>query len=227
MVGQSPVCRLAHAAPLRCVIGCRETMNKLQRVARALPLSKPHRHLPQPNVLPTTRLTNSLLSSTAPNRARAHPSHTTRNMSSDAAYAAFLDKANQDSAPAEQQSADTKSYGSKSVNTAVPKALEAVEEYYVSDADEPFEPVALEYKGDSLSAGDLGKLLGKDGVQDVGAEGFEKQYKSVVDAVKKAGNGEVKAFKVDLEGARAEYFVLSVDREGGRVVGLKALSVES
>jgi arginine/ornithine N-succinyltransferase beta subunit len=45
--------------------------------------------------------------------------------------------------------------------------------------------------------------------------------------VKKAGNGEVKVFRVELEGARAEYYVVSVDKEEGRVVGLKALSVES
>lgn len=75
-------------------------------------------------------------------------------MSSDADYAAFLDKANQDVAPAEQQDLSKKGYGTKSVNTAVPKALESVEEYYVSDADEPFEPVALEYSGGSISAGE-------------------------------------------------------------------------
>jgi hypothetical protein len=75
-------------------------------------------------------------------------------MSSDADYAAFLDKANQNTGAAEQQSTSSKkSYGTKGVDTAVPKALEQVEEYYVSDADEPFEPVALKYDGSSISAG--------------------------------------------------------------------------
>lgn len=74
-------------------------------------------------------------------------------MSSDADYAAFLDKANQDVAPAEQQDLSKKGYGTKSVNTSVPQALESVEEYYVSDADEPFEPVALEFEGSSVGAG--------------------------------------------------------------------------
>lgn len=75
-------------------------------------------------------------------------------MSSDADYASFLDKANQDTGSAEQQSSSKKkSYGTKSVDTAVPQALEKVEEYYVSDADEPFEPVALKYRGSSISAG--------------------------------------------------------------------------
>jgi hypothetical protein len=73
-------------------------------------------------------------------------------MSSDAEYAAFLDKANEDVKPAAQQDVGKKDYGTKSVNTAVPKALESVEEYYVSDADEPFEPVALEFDGSSVSA---------------------------------------------------------------------------
>jgi hypothetical protein len=78
----------------------------------------------------------------------------TRNMSSDADYASFLDKANQDTGAAQQQStSNKKSYGTKSVDTAVPQALEQVEEYYVSDADEPFEPVALKYDGSSISAG--------------------------------------------------------------------------
>lgn len=75
-------------------------------------------------------------------------------MSSDAEYAAFLDKANQDVAPAVQQDLSKKGYGTKSVNTAVPEALGSVEEYYVSDADEPFEPVALEFSGDKITAGE-------------------------------------------------------------------------
>jgi hypothetical protein len=74
-------------------------------------------------------------------------------MSSDADYASFLDKANQETGAVEQQTSAKKSYGTKSVDTAVPKALEQVEEYYISDADEPFEPVALRYDGSSVSAG--------------------------------------------------------------------------
>jgi hypothetical protein len=76
-------------------------------------------------------------------------------MSSDADYASFLDKANQDTGAAQQSStSDKKSYGTKSVDTAVPTALEKIEEYYVSDADEPFEPVALKYSGKTISTGE-------------------------------------------------------------------------
>jgi len=74
-------------------------------------------------------------------------------MSSDADYASFLDRANQDTGST-RVSAESKSVGAKSVNTEVPKALEEIEEYYVSDADEPFEPVSLKFDGDSVpSAG--------------------------------------------------------------------------
>ncbi|CAA9960244.1 hypothetical protein PTMSG1_03650 [Pyrenophora teres f. maculata] len=145
-------------------------------------------------------------------------------MSSDADYAAFLDKANQDIGSAETRDASQKQgYGTKSVNTAVPKMLEQVEEYYVSDADEPFEPVALSFEGSN----DLKKLVGSDKVEEVQGTGFESQYKKVVDAVKQAGDGTVKVFRVELEGTRAEYYVVTVDEKEGRLVGLKALAVES
>jgi hypothetical protein len=105
----------------------------------------------RPNLQPATYRT-SHLSIPVPRTIKVKT--ISRTMSSDADYAAFLDKANQDTGAAEQQSTSSKkSYGTKSVDTAVPKALEQVEEYYVSDADEPFEPVALKYDGSSISAG--------------------------------------------------------------------------
>lgn len=148
----------------RCVIG-RETMIKPpRRIARALPSFTIY----QPALIPRTtlvaRLANDRHSRNAPSRIRTRlPTHdaasllshihtSARTMSSDADYAAFLDKANEDVKPAAQQDLGKKGYGTKSVNTAVPKALESVEEYYVSDADEPFEPVALEFDGSSVSA---------------------------------------------------------------------------
>jgi hypothetical protein len=70
------------------------------------------------------------------------------NMSDDA-YSKFLEGANDTGATTQE----SKSYTTKSVNTKVPKALESVEEYYTSDADEPFEPVSLEYEGRDISAG--------------------------------------------------------------------------
>ncbi|EOA90670.1 uncharacterized protein SETTUDRAFT_144667 [Exserohilum turcica Et28A] len=149
-------------------------------------------------------------------------------MSSDADYAAFLDKANQDMGTAEAKEASEKtSYGTKSVNTAVPSALKEVQEYYVSDSDEPFEPVALEYGGNSVSSEDLQKAIGSDKVEEVTGTGFQDQYKKVIDVVKQAGNGSVKVFRVELSGTRAEYYVVTVDDKAGKLVGLKALGIES
>ncbi|KAI8934546.1 hypothetical protein NX059_008244 [Plenodomus lindquistii] len=175
----------------------------------------------------------------------SHISRPRRTMSSDAEYASFLDKANQDTGSAEAKGASKKSYSTDSVNTGVPKALEQVDEVYTSDADEAFEPVALKFDGSSVSAGeemayespgrsmlidtdDLKSLLGGEKkVEEVKQKLFESQYKSVMDAVKKAGDGQVKVFRVELSETRAEYYVVSVDSDQGRLVGLKALSVES
>lgn len=71
-------------------------------------------------------------------------------MSSDADYAAFLDKANQDTGASNATTQSSKKFGTKAVDTAVPNALESVEAYYVSDADEPFEAVALKFAGQTL-----------------------------------------------------------------------------
>jgi hypothetical protein len=81
--------------------------------------------------------------------------------------------------------------------------------------------------GANVCADDLKKLIGSDNVEEVSGTSFESQYKKVIDAVKQAGNGKVKVFKVELEGARAEYYAITVDEKEGRVVGLKALAVES
>jgi hypothetical protein len=79
----------------------------------------------------------------------------------------------------------------------------------------------------NLSIDDLKKLIGSDNVEEVTSTSFESQYKKVIDAVKQAGNGTVKIFRVELEGARAEYYAITVDEKEGRIVGLKALAVES
>lgn len=147
-------------------------------------------------------------------------------MTSDEDYEAFLNKANQASSGTNTQS---KSVGVKSVDTEVPKVLESVDEVFVSDADEPFEPVSLKYKGKSLPSSDeLGNLLGKS-VEEISEKQFDSQgqYKKVVDAVKEAGDGKVGFFKAEIGKTRTQYIVLSIDTKHGRIVGLKALAVES
>ena len=88
--------------------------------------------------------------------------------------------------------------------------------------------VTYQDKVANIYTADLKKLLGGDkDVEEVKPKGFESQYKKVIDAVAQAGNGHVKVFRVEIDGTRAEYYVVVVDEKEGRVVGLKALSVES
>ena len=81
-------------------------------------------------------------------------------MSSDSAYASFLDQANQDTGAdkvkAKSQSGKNKAQ-LKTVDTEVPSALQKIDAVYVSEADEEFEGVALKWDG----SGDLdeGKIL--------------------------------------------------------------------
>ncbi|KAI9708593.1 MAG: hypothetical protein M1820_003811 [Bogoriella megaspora] len=153
-------------------------------------------------------------------------------MSDDASYASFLNKANQDTgASASTQSKSQPSYSTNSITADVPAALQKVDEIYISDSDEPFEPVSLQWEGKSLpSEKDLADLIGhKAEVSEVGTKDFDPrgQYKNVLDAVGKAGDGDVKVFRVEHGSTRAEYYVVSLDGKGGRVVGLKAKAVES
>ncbi len=77
-------------------------------------------------------------------------------MSSDADYTAFLDKANQDTGAGGNYSAQSRKPATQAVNTDVPESLCSVDEVYVSDADEPFEPVSLKWSGKGMpSAGGL------------------------------------------------------------------------
>lgn len=74
-----------------------------------------------------------------------------RTMSTDAEYEAFLEKANRDtrSGGAGKETAVTTSQAKSSnlttVNTVVPAALQDVQEFFISDSDEPFEPVSLRW----------------------------------------------------------------------------------
>jgi hypothetical protein len=71
-------------------------------------------------------------------------------MGSDEDYASFLNKANERTGGQASTESKTKKASTKAVDTEVPKVLEEVEEYYVSEADEPFEPVSLKWDGDGV-----------------------------------------------------------------------------
>lgn len=76
------------------------------------------------------------------------PHNSSRTMSDDA-YSSFLDQANQDTG-ASKASTKTKSAATKAVDTDVPVTLQKVDQYYTSEADEPFEPVSLKWGGKNM-----------------------------------------------------------------------------
>lgn len=71
-------------------------------------------------------------------------------MSSDEGYNSFLEQANQDTGASAQTSSNSQSASTKAVDTEVPVPLQRVEQYYTSDADEPFEPVSLKWSGENM-----------------------------------------------------------------------------
>lgn len=48
-----------------------------------------------------------------------------------------------------------------------------------------------------------------------------------MEAVEQSGDGKTRIYRVEHDKTRVEYYVVSFDKEGGRVVGLKAKAVES
>ena len=52
-------------------------------------------------------------------------------------------------------------------------------------------------------------------------------YKEVLQAVEKAGDGKARIYRLETGKSRAEYYVVGFDEKGGKVVGLKAKAVES
>ncbi|KAJ9619228.1 hypothetical protein H2203_008557 [Taxawa tesnikishii (nom. ined.)] len=173
-------------------------------------------------------------------------------MSSDEDYAAFLEKANQDTgAKVERDGSFVKT---KAVDTEVPGPLKSLDAFYTSETDEPFEPVALEWKGGGrfpktallpcLGAGgktddgtdlwadgfaeEFGELVGHSGeVEKLKLEEWnvKNRYEDVVEAVRKSGDGEVEVFRVNHGKTRCEYYVVALAK--GKIVGVKARAVET
>lgn len=82
-----------------------------------------------------------------------HFGSTAFNMSSDQDYASFLEKANQDTGSS-QAPKDSGFAQTKAVDAEVPGPLKNLDAFYISESDEPFEPVAIKHKKDgSLSEG--------------------------------------------------------------------------
>jgi len=160
-------------------------------------------------------------------------------MATDEDYMAFLDKANEDpSAGTSKASAKSKKHEFKTTDddVDVPSVLVKAtkDAWYVSDADEPFVVVALKLgKGGMPNEDTFAKLINHPQpseanieIMDIGEWDPQGQYKDVVKAVRDASKGsDVRVYRVPGEGSRVEYWVVGV--EGGRLVGCKALAVES
>ncbi|OAL72566.1 hypothetical protein A7D00_3568 [Trichophyton violaceum] len=174
-------------------------------------------------------------------------------MSSDSAYAAFLDKANQGletatatDKPSKKDDHDSGFISSKTLDVdeqRVPPSLR-VDAFYSSETDEPFEPVVLALdhfpSEDEFPQLVHGSTAPNVQVSVLSPAQFDRrgQYTSVLEAVKAACSStasasaaasaaEVRVYRVQHDHSRAEYWLLALDVDGGRLLGLKARAVET
>jgi len=177
-------------------------------------------------------------------------------MSSDADYMAFLDKVNaqRDGAQQAEYSTSTSKIRTETVHTgvSVPHSLQSISANFISETDELFEPVVLKWNEAKMGiwpdAGQFTSLItrSKDhadhlarSVTTLSENSFDprNQYASVLRAVREAvsasassGSGsaeEVKIYRVEIGASTVEYWVLALDTNDGRIVGVKAKAVET
>ncbi|KAK4120850.1 hypothetical protein N657DRAFT_648648 [Parathielavia appendiculata] len=167
-------------------------------------------------------------------------------------YMAFLEKANEDPAKGlatTNTNKKKKEEGGQSFRTTeegveVPESLVRVcggkGVFYVSDADEPFEAVALRWDESGKGLPDEEEFAGLIGHWDPANAEVDimdpvdwdrnGQYNEIVDAVREAGQGnDVRVYRVTRKGVKAEYWVVTTEGQGkgAKLVGAKALAVES
>ncbi|RHZ45798.1 uncharacterized protein CDV56_101078 [Aspergillus thermomutatus] len=176
-------------------------------------------------------------------------------MSSDDAYMSFLDKANAGAnsgrAQQTQQSSGVRTEA-VDIGVQIPASLKSVHAYYVSETDEPFEPVTLRWQGANKGTwpgpAEFSRLISPDAdlsssIETLTPSTFDprNQYASALRAVRAAvaqasGGGEpgisesdveVKVYRVEVGKSRVQYYILGLDAEGGTIVGLRAKAIES
>ncbi|KAJ5925113.1 hypothetical protein N7454_007752 [Penicillium verhagenii] len=166
-------------------------------------------------------------------------------MASDDAYMAFLNKANADSSAAHTESEQAPRPQAVDDSLNLPASLQKVKVNYVSESDEPFEPVLLRWKGAAKgewpSADDLSSLISPTAdisrnISTLDEASFDPRndYTGILKAVRSAttqddpAKVDIKIYSVQLGTSKLEYYVLALDSaEGGRIVGMRALSIES
>ncbi|KAJ5753460.1 uncharacterized protein N7511_007613 [Penicillium nucicola] len=199
--------------------------------------------------LPRAQLIHTHLPSRLPLRSSFSTSTT---MSSDDAYMAFLNKANADSsdgqAQTSQESSDVLRTKTVDSSLSVPKPLKNIDAYYVSDTDEPFDPVVLKWdaaKDDTWpSIAELATLISESkdlsrSIESLPLTSFDPkdQYPEVFGAVRAAAAEknpdateeavELKVYRIEITTTRIEYWILALHAPEKKIVGLRAKAVES
>ncbi|KAE8144653.1 hypothetical protein BDV25DRAFT_145409 [Aspergillus avenaceus] len=171
---------------------------------------------------------------------------------SDDAYMAFLDKASADLKEARSRlppDADEVRTETVEIGVRIPAPLASINSFYISETDEPFEPVTLRWEGASKGVfpdpSHFSSLISprtdlSSSITTLPASSFDphNQYSSVLRAVRAAateasGGGidesavEVKVYRVETGTSRVEYYVLALNVEDSLLVGLKAKAVET
>ncbi|KAM0465108.1 hypothetical protein ACHAPV_002103 [Trichoderma viride] len=167
-------------------------------------------------------------------------------MASDEDYMAFLNKANQDAeegqaaaASSAQSAGQQRTFKTTDEGSKLPKSIADVlkDAFYVSEADEPFKGVSLKWKGEGGLPDEVefAKLIqhwdaenAQVDIMDPVDWDSDGQYANIIDAVSEATRGnDVRVYRVARDLTRAEYWVISRDDKEDRIVGVKALGVES
>ncbi|KAI1804531.1 hypothetical protein F4811DRAFT_519545 [Daldinia bambusicola] len=165
-------------------------------------------------------------------------------MASDDDYMAFLNKANKDPSEghAKPQSTSKQEFKATDDGAQIPAVIQEAtkDTFYVSDADEPFVPVYLAWDESGKGLPDEEEFASlihhpdpsnaEVEIQDPADWDAQGQYKSILDAVRKAGKGnDVRVYRVSKGGVKVEYWVVTTEGKGSgaKLVGAKALAVES
>ena len=83
---------------------------------------------------------------------------------------------------------------------------------------------------DNSTTDEFATLIGhKHSVSTISQKDFDPrgQYTKLVEAVKQAGSNDLGFFRAEHGSTRVEYYIVSLDRNAGKIVGLKAVAVES
>lgn len=167
-------------------------------------------------------------------------------MADDASYSSFLNQASQPLSAQRQTESTSQArsaFDPTSSNSSAPQSIASLlstNPTYTSETDSPFTPVFFSYAGSGLpSAEQFSQCLSKSKshaasgeIEELSVKEFDSRgkYKPVVDAVSQAGEGgkgNVKVYRVEISKTRADYYILTIDDDGRKLVGVVTKAVES